>query len=276
MRPVRESNRVTGAWRHRRHRLAISVTAGAVGLVVAAASAAENEPAGPQTTFYHANALYKDGRYADAVREYEGLLQSGLESGPLYFNLGNAYFKAGEYGRAILNYERAARLIPRDPDLLANLSYAQALSEATTCEAPAWQRLLFPLADRLSFWNLAVATAATNTLLCLVLALYIVSRQRPRWLLYVAAALGVFLSISAASLGYRTLASRTPAAVVTRGGETAVRFEPADSGTPHYVLKEGSVVRVLETRDGWLQVSRCDGRRGWIEHAAVEAVQRAP
>jgi SH3-like domain-containing protein len=58
--------------------------------------------------------------------------------------------------------------------------------------------------------------------------------------------------------------------VITAGGDTAARFEPAENGTLHFTLKEGSLVRVLEARAGWVQVARCDGRRGWVEQQAVE------
>ena len=63
----------------------------------------------PNTLFFHGNALYGEERYAEAAAEYERVLAAGLESGPLYFNLGNAYFKAGDVGHAVLAYERALR-----------------------------------------------------------------------------------------------------------------------------------------------------------------------
>ena len=66
-------------------------------------------PTTPQTAFFRANTLYTQGQYAKAIEAYEAVLQSGLVSGNLYFNLGNSYFKAGQVGRAILNYERARR-----------------------------------------------------------------------------------------------------------------------------------------------------------------------
>jgi len=238
--------------------------------LLATIAVAQPDASGPQTTFFRANALYKEGKYAEAAGEYEHLARSGVESGPLYFNLGNAYFKAGDHGRAILNYERAVRFMPGDPDLLANLSYAQSLSGSTTCAPPLWRRVAFPLSDRMSTHRLGWITTALYTLLFLVLATQRLWSPRPRWLLYVAATLGILLIVSGSSFAYQALADRRPAAVVTRGGEASVRFEPAESGTVHYTLKEGSLVRVLEPREGWLQVERCDGRRGWIERGAVE------
>jgi SH3-like domain-containing protein len=60
-----------------------------------------------------------------------------------------------------------------------------------------------------------------------------------------------------------------PYAVVVADKETTVRFEPSDSGTAHYAAKPGTVLRILTEREGWAQVSRSDGQRGWIEAKAL-------
>jgi Tetratricopeptide repeat/Bacterial SH3 domain len=235
------------------------------------ARAASGAPPSPQTTFFHANALYKDGQYDAAAKEYEELRQVGLESGNLYFNLGNAYFKAGEKGKAILNYERARRFIPGDPDLEANLAYAQSLTGAEACTPVLWQRLAFPLAQRASTGRLVWAASGLYTLLLISLAVYRLWRKRPRWLVYMSWALGVLVIVVSTSLAQQVLADDWQRhAVVVETGDTPARFEPADNGTVHFVLKEGSRVRILDTREGWLQIARCDGHRGWIPKPSVE------
>jgi tetratricopeptide (TPR) repeat protein len=80
---------------------------------------------GPSALFIRANGLYGDGKYAEAATAYEQILAQGIESGAVQYNLGNAYLKAGDVGRAVLAYERARRLIPGDPDLAANLGFAR-------------------------------------------------------------------------------------------------------------------------------------------------------
>ena len=225
----------------------------------------------PQTAFFHANAAYRDGHYAEAAEEYEHIRASGFASGNVYFNLGNAYFKLGDRGRAILNYERAERLLPRDPDVAANLTYARSLTGAEACRPPRWQRLVFPLAEQLPSRQLGGLLSACFTGLMLALAAYRLSPRRPRWLLYVAVALSVALAVSAASLARQAYAQDwIRAAVVIADGETSARFEPAPSGTVHFALKQGTRVQVNEARDGWTQVTRCDGRRGWVESTSVE------
>jgi len=242
-----------------------------LGILSGAARAAEPAEPSPHTTFYHANALYKDGQYQAAAEEYEELRQAGLASGNLYFNLGNAYFKAGEKGKAILNYERARRLIPGDPDLAANLAYAQSLTGAEACSPALWQAVAFPLSHRLATHRLVWTTSAMYTLLLLALAGYRLWPARPRWLVYTATGLAMLVLITSTSLAQQVLTDDCQLrAVVISSGDAPTRFEPAESGTVHFVLKEGSLVRVVETRDNWIEVARCDGRRGWIEKSAID------
>ena len=73
--------------------------------------------------FINATDAYTKGQYANATDLYEKVLASGVESGNLYFNLGNSYYKQGDYGKARLNYERAMQFIPRDSDLQYNYQF---------------------------------------------------------------------------------------------------------------------------------------------------------
>src|SRR5688572_19240399 len=74
--------------------------------------------------FNRANKLYMDQKYEEASREYEKLISNQKVSAEVYFNLGNSYYKTGNIAGAILNYERAKRLRPSDPDIAYNLRMA--------------------------------------------------------------------------------------------------------------------------------------------------------
>ncbi len=75
--------------------------------------------------FFEANQAYKNHQFQQAIDGYLHLIENGPENGQVYYNLGNAYFRRGDLGRAILSYERARLLIPRDGDLVFNLSHAR-------------------------------------------------------------------------------------------------------------------------------------------------------
>ena len=78
-----------------------------------------------QEEFFEANRAYKNDQFQKAVDGYLKLIENGFENGHIYYNLGNAYYRIGDLGRAILFFERARLLIPRDDDLIFNLSHAR-------------------------------------------------------------------------------------------------------------------------------------------------------
>ena len=81
-------------------------------------------------TFESGNTAYADGRYRDAVALYQTIIAEqpnakASEMARVYYNLGMAQFKQGELAQAILAYERALRLDPRNEDRKHNLRFAQ-------------------------------------------------------------------------------------------------------------------------------------------------------
>jgi hypothetical protein len=93
-------------------------------------------------------------------------------------------------------------------------------------------------------------------------------RQRRAFFYAGAAALGLAV-VAATSTVYRAwVMDSAAAAIITLPGGTAARFQPSTAGTEHFNLPEGTRVEVIERRDTWAQVARCDGRRGWVEQAA--------
>jgi len=79
----------------------------------------------PEELFELGNAAYEDNRFAEAIEAYQTVARYGIRDPRLEYNLGNAYFRMGDLGRAILHYERARMLSPTDRDVRANLELAR-------------------------------------------------------------------------------------------------------------------------------------------------------
>ncbi len=120
--------------------------------------AEQRRPHDPDYIFYKASRHYEAAQYNEAIAEYSLLLKQDLESGPLHYNLGNCYFKKGDLGRAILNYERAKRIIPSDGDLEANYKYATSLIQGSSPgdAAPWHEQILESLFGGLSLNGLII------------------------------------------------------------------------------------------------------------------------
>ena len=63
--------------------------------------------------------------YRRALHRYELIARQGVRNAGLYYNIGNAYFRLGDLGRAVLYYRRALLLNPADPNVRHNLVYAR-------------------------------------------------------------------------------------------------------------------------------------------------------
>lgn len=220
--------------------------------------------------FAAANRLYDEGKFAEAIALYEKIEP---KTAHIHFNLGNACFRANQPGRAVLHYERARRLSPRDPDILANLKFAQerlGVEKASTPPRTGARLLRTALFHRtLNEWAVHQVIAWWLTLAGVALCLWM-KRGRALW---VALALAGFLwfAVAAAAVGLRLARHRSaPEAVVLTSVEA--RFAPLPDATVHFHLREGTIVGVREDRGPWLFVRRADGQDGWVPAAAIERV----
>ena len=68
----------------------------------------------------NAKKYYQSGNYEDAIDEYEVLILDGFINPYVYYNLSDAYYKNNEIGKAVLNLERALKLMPRNKDFRIN------------------------------------------------------------------------------------------------------------------------------------------------------------
>src|SRR6516162_4384455 len=94
-------------------------------LVAVAAFAVCARKASAQTDFERGNAAFESGKFEEAIKAYDQSIEAGVAGANVYFNLGNAWLRAGEKGRAILNYQRALALRPGHPEAAANLAFVQ-------------------------------------------------------------------------------------------------------------------------------------------------------
>lgn len=224
--------------------------------------------AAPSDDFKTANQLYDAGKFVEAAAAYEKLEP---KTAHVYYNLGNAWFREGKLGQALLNYERARRLAPRDPDILANLRFAeQRLGVSDVNVAPrAMQRFLRSTIESRTAteWSVYELVGLWLTVLAVAMSIYI---PKTRTTFRIVAVVGlVGLAASTFALGYEVISDRAAARLIVVSAETEARFAPMPDSTVHFKLAEGSNVAVREDRGQWLFVERADGQQGWVKSDAV-------
>src|SRR5215471_16945142 len=112
-----------------------------------------------QADFAKANEEFAQGHFKEAIAGYEALVGAGQWNANLFYDLGNAYFRTRDFGRAILNYERARALDNHHPEATANLQIARDESRALELQPTKLERYLqfasinqFTVVAAVAFW----------------------------------------------------------------------------------------------------------------------------
>jgi tetratricopeptide (TPR) repeat protein len=213
--------------------------------------------------------------YQEAILHYEAIVKNGgVRNGKLYYDVGNAYFRLGDTGRAILNYKRAELFIQNDGNLRQNLDYARN-RRADRIELRQKEKVLktlffihYDIPSRVKLIVFAIAFGALWVSAAARLLL------KKGWLKIAIAVSAVVSAAFLASLVVdSTSLSRTPEGVVT-AEETIGRMGDADTYQPSFKepLHSGSEFRLLEKRPGWWRIELENGDRTWIPEGAAELV----
>jgi tetratricopeptide (TPR) repeat protein len=233
---------------------------------------AENKKEGdPNYIFYKANTLYEEGNYSEAINEYLKLLSQGMESGSLYYNLGNSYVKNGEFGKAVLNYERAKRLIPRDGDLKSNYKFALSQIKSSVPETyGSWPKRALAIFNAMTVNEITLILSAVflAAVFFLIFCLYVPVSGR-FFRMIVSGFLIVFVIVAFSLFNRMSVLDRE--AVIVSGSPEAL-FEPFENATRHFTLYEGMKVDVLQSKKEWLKIRRSDGKVGWIMDRNAEKI----
>jgi tetratricopeptide (TPR) repeat protein len=222
------------------------------------------------SAFDEANKLYYEGKFSDAASAYEKLIRSGTPSPALYYNLGNAWFKSGQIGRAIWAYKKVERYSPRDPDLQANLQFARNQTQGPTLKVSKWHRSIARLT--LNEWTL-LASGSIWVLLLLISA----SQWRPAWGRslrgFLIPWIAVCLILCACLAAALSLDSSGREAVVI-SSQAVVRNGPLEESKNAFTLNDGAEVRVLDHKENWLLITTDPKRTGWVRNDQVLMASR--
>jgi len=222
-----------------------------------AANAATNDD-----SFAKANTEFNAGYFKAAITDYGAVVQSGEWSANLFYDLGNAYFRDSDFGRAILNYERALQLDRNHPEADANLRIARDQTHALEL-APA------PLEKYLNFAGANSFAILAAILFWGTIILLILRRRKVVWM-----TIGLLLIASCGLAVYKLESgTRGQAVAIVVGDNVEARVATADSAKSVLALPPGSEVMILQERGDWSYAALPNDLRGWISTKAVEKVR---
>ncbi len=221
-----------------------------------------------EETFLRAGSLYNQEKYQEAIDTYSSILNAGLESASLYYNLGNAHYKLSNIGPSIYYYEKALELAPNDEDIKNNLAFAQKATIDAIDVIPEGfiSRTTKRVTNMFSYDNWAWLSVICIVLFVVLFILYysarISSKKRlffiSSWLVFIIGVFGVVFAFNQ----YNTLKNERFAIVYSQ--EALVKSEPNLRSEEVFQLHEGTKVQITETINNWKKIKLSDGKIGWI------------
>ena len=223
-----------------------------------------------------ANKAYQEADYKRAETLYRAILEQGLHSAKLYYNLANTLFKQEKLGEAILYYNKALRLSPADEDVRHNLEYAENSTKDSIEQIPefflfAWIRAVRNLmsCDGWTIFSLVILVIGLAAALFYLLAQRISTRKAGFYVMVLAALLFLVATLFA---NYERKAIVNHNEAIVMSSAVSVKSSPDRAATELFVLHEGTKLSIGERMDGWVEVRIADGRKGWIESSRIAEI----
>ena len=226
--------------------------------------------------FGQANRFYEEGAFDRALSGYREIVAQDYESGPLYFNIGNCYYKLGQIGEAVLFYERARRLIPGDEDLEVNRALANL-------------RVVDKIPELPKFWPIKVSNSLINllprpVLIGVTLSLYLIfiasiilrtlARRGTVWLVGSRSVIlsGALLLLCGLLLVAQIRQVQKHDHAVIMVPTVHVMSAPGAEGVEVFTLHEGTRVRIDQASGLWVEIVLPDGNVGWLQAETLEVI----
>ncbi len=227
-----------------------------------------------ETLFDNATSLYNDGKYEEATENYLAILDRGLHSAAVYYNLGNSYYKLNRIPESIYYYEKALQLSPDDQDVKNNLAFARNMT------IDAIEPL--PQTGLSRFWNNLTGNFHYNTWAGIAIALafltaifflcyYYLSSSVKKRIFFVASIAAVACLTGSVYIAYFQFHKNTNTKfAIVFAKESQVKSEPNSRSEQAFLLHSGTKVQILETLDDWKHIKLADGKTGWLPREDVK------
>ncbi|GAB6193668.1 tetratricopeptide repeat protein [Desulfocastanea catecholica] len=222
-----------------------------------------------ESLFQEANRAYSRGDYTQAIEQYRQIITTTGYSPSLLYNLANSYALSGQPGQAVLNYERALRLAPSDPDISGNLQLVKKENGLFPKESSRTERFLHLL--NLNQWT--VLLLLSLILLTIFQAAAMKYRfSRPMHIgVMTSCCLLLCLAIAGTLFRYHSF---NPSVVISP--DAKLLLSPFASSASIGALQEGRLVYPQKRHGDFSYVTDETDRQGWIPSSLMEPVCATP
>ena len=216
-----------------------------------------------------ANKYYQNNQFEQSIESYKEILSHEYESGALYYNLGNAYFKTNKLGYAIYCYEKGLKLNPNDEDLLYNLRISNSRTVDKIAELPKlfiiswWEGIVTSLS--ISSWSVLTLIIFWIFLLSIAGYLFIRKIQVQRASFFIGSFSLASLIIVAVMLYARIGREASTNFGILQTQIYSVKVTPDSKSNDAFVIHEGIKFVIEDNVNDWAKIRLADGKVGWIQ-----------
>ena len=217
-----------------------------------------------------ANKEYKSANYLKAEEEYEKIINSGINNGYVFFNLGNTYFKLNQNGQALANYLKAQDLLPRENKVNKNLNQ---LYEKINYEPSSFDKV----SGLFKFFSLKETIILFLGIWFLIFLLFLIKKSNNLKVLKnlnkvngLMTFLFIFFLYFSTSLAFRLFVSSENKAVVVVQ-ESDVKVSNNISDITLFKVKESQIINIIDEQGDWAKIN-LDDKKGWINKSSIEKI----
>lgn len=214
------------------------------------------------------NEFYKSNQYQLAIDEYNKLIKQGFEGESVYYNLGNAHYRLGKVGYAILYYEKALKLSPTDEDIKHNLMMAKLNLKDKVDTLPPffifniWEGLL--AAFTISGWTIIVYIVFILLLISVIAYFFSRTATQQRISFFTVGGVLVIFLLTVILLTVKMNKEFNIKNGIIVESAVTVKSSPDNTSRDEFVVHEGLKVSLEDRVDDWIKIRLEDGKIGWI------------
>ena len=217
------------------------------------------------------NRYFSIEKYDYALDAYLAILEK-VENPDLYFNIGNTYYRQGNFGQAIWAYEKGIQLSPLHKDLKYNLDFVNARVK-DRIEVP--KGILFiemyrtikrnvKLNDLLLWGGIMMLLASFAIFFKVFNILDNIFAYRMTVILFIFSLLLHMIALDK----YWEISDKNEGIIIS--SIVNVRSAPIDRDEKIiFRIHEGLKVDIVQSQPGWFEIILLDGKKGWIEHQSL-------
>lgn len=229
-----------------------------------------------EQVFKEANQHYAQKEYAKAIEKYEQLIKQGNTSANIYYNLGNAYYRNNNIGKAILYYNKAKRLAPNDEDINSNLQLAKLKAIDKIQPLPKFflSKWVEDISKSQSPETFAILAIIFSFIGFGLLTIYLFARKSgAKKISFFTGIVSLIIMIAFVVIAFQSNSYRTSDKEgVIISASAYIKSSPDQTATDLFILHEGTEIQVLDKVANWCKIRIANGSQGWIENSKFEGI----